>query len=167
MNPNRQERKIGPIISKEFQNSWNMLRQAVENISDEFWLTTINEWSFSWTIYHIIETAEFYSHSTPLGMEWGKYAGINWEVDSEDEINKKKSLITKEVILNYLEDIEKRISNYFTNVTDYDLFDTDGFDNGNLYVIEKMIYLLRHNMHHIGELNKVLRDSNCQRISWR
>jgi hypothetical protein len=159
--------KIGPILSQEFHNSWNMLRQAIENITEEFWMTAINDWSFSWNIYHIIETAEFYSRNTPLGMEWGERAGINWEMDTEEEINKKKLRITKEFLLNYLEEIEDKITNILTNTKDDDFFKTDEFDQGTLYVFEKFVYLLRHNMHHIGELNKALRDSNNQRISWR
>ncbi|MFW9904747.1 MAG: DinB family protein [Candidatus Thorarchaeota archaeon] len=167
MNIKDQEMRIGPILSKEFHNSWDMLRQAIENITEEFWITTINNWSFSWNIYHIIETAEFYSRNTPLGMEWGKRVGINEEMDTEEEINRKKSRITKEFLLDYLKEIEDKITNILTNSKDDDFFKTDEFDKGTLYVFEKLIYLLRHNMHHIGELNKVLRDSNNQRISWR
>lgn len=166
MNPETRLQRISPVLSKEFQNSWNILRQAIENIAEEFWLTTINDWSFSWITYHIIETAEFYSRNTPLGMKWGKQAGINWETDSEDEINKKKTNITKASLLRYLKEIENKITDILNNFSDDDFFNTDRFDQGNLYVLEKMLYLLRHNMHHIGELNKVLRDLNCQRISW-
>jgi len=167
MSTENQGKRIGVILSKEFQNSWSMLRQAIENITEEFWQTTVNDWSYSWNIYHIIETAEFYSRNTPQGMEWGKRANINWEIDSEDEINNKKSKVTKGFLLQYLEEVEKRISDILINSTDDEFFNTDGFDQGNLFVFEKLIYLLRHNMHHIGELNKVLRDSNNERISWR
>ncbi|MFX1516458.1 MAG: DinB family protein [Promethearchaeota archaeon] len=166
MSTENQGKRIGVILLKEFQNSWSMLRQAINNISEEFWLTTVNDWSYSWNIYHIIETAEFYSRNTPHGMKWGKRANINWEIDSEEEITKKKSRITKGFLLQYLEEVEQVISDVLTNSTDEEFFDTDEFDQGDLLVFEKLIYLLRHNMHHIGELNKVLRDSNSQRISW-
>ncbi|MFX0121272.1 MAG: DinB family protein [Promethearchaeota archaeon] len=167
MNNLKPEKKIGSILAKEFQNSWNMLRQALENITEENWFTKINDWSYSWNVFHIIETAEFYSRDTPIGMNWGERAGINWETNSEDEINRKLSNITKESLLPYLEEIENRILVILNTSTDDDFFKVDSFDQGNLFVLEKMIYLLRHNMHHIGELNKALRDSNCQRISWR
>jgi len=167
MSTENQGKRIGVILSREFQNSWSMLREAIENITEEFWQTSENDWSYSWNIYHIIETAEFYSRNTPQGMEWGKRANINWEIDSEEEINNKKSQITKEFLLQYLEEVEKRISDILINSTDDEFFNTDEFDQGNLFVLEKLIYLLRHNMHHIGELNKVLRDSNNERISWR
>ncbi len=164
MEDKTQTTRIGAIISKEFQNSWNILRQAIKNIKDEYWFTVAKDWSFSWTVYHIIETAEFYSRNQPEGMEWGKRAGINWETDSEEEINQKKSNLTKENLLIYLGEVEDRIVNLLNNYTDEELFTTDGFDGGNLVIFEKWIYSLRHIMHHNGELNKVLRDSDCQRI---
>ena len=59
MEDETQTKRIGPIIIKEFQNSWNMLQQAIKNISDEYWLTAAKEWSYSWTVYHIIIESYF------------------------------------------------------------------------------------------------------------
>ena len=167
MTPETQNNRIEPVLSQEYQRSWHILRQAIGSISDEYWITTAKEWSFSWTVYHIIETADFYSQNTPENMEWGKNAGINWETDTDEIINQKKSQITKKHLLKYLETIENRVIKLFEDINDDGLFGTDGFNGGTLVILEKLLYLLRHNMFHIGELNKVLRDSNCQRISWQ
>lgn len=158
--------RIGSILSKEFKNSWNMLRQGIENISEELWNVTVNEWSYVWTVYHIIETAEYYSRSTPKGMAWGRRAGINWEIDSEEIIDQKKLDLTKTKLLNYLEEIEDRITDLLENSSDQYFFETDDFDDGSLLILEKLLYLLRHNMFHLGELNKVLRNANCKRMRW-
>lgn len=166
MKPESQKLSVGLILSKEFKNSWNILRQAIENITDEHWLEIVNDWSFSWTVCHIIETAEFYSRNTPEGMEWGKITGINHETDTDEMKIQKQARITKELLLNYLDEIEERITTYIENTSDEDLFEKDGFDPHLKSILEKLLYLLRHNMHHIGELNKALRDWNCQRISW-
>jgi len=166
MNPESQKKKFGLILSNEFKNSWKILRQAIENITYEYWLEMANDWSFSWTVYHIIETAEFYSRNTPEGMEWGKKAGISHETDSDEMKIQKLANITKELLLAYLDEIEERITNFIENTNDEDLFEKDGFDPHLKSILEKLLYLLRHNMHHIGELNKALRDWNCQRISW-
>ncbi|MFX0141474.1 MAG: DinB family protein [Candidatus Hodarchaeota archaeon] len=167
MNPESQKKRVGPILSKEFKNSWCILRQAIENIPDKYWLKSVNDWSFSLTIYHIIETAEFYSRDTPEGMKWGKRAGINLETDSNEMIDRKQANITKELLLVYLGEIEEQIAKYIENFKDDDLYEKDGFDPHLKSILEKLLYLLRHNMHHIGELNKTLRDWDCQRISWR
>ena len=34
-------------------------------------------------------------------------------------------------------------------------------------IFEKLVYLLRHNAHHIGELARTLREWDCERIKWR
>ena len=159
--------QIGHVLAKEFGRSWLILREAMENISDKDWNNRTNNWSFSNTVYHIIETAEYYHRNTPEGMEWGKRAGFSWTDDSEETILRKMSSLTKNDLIEYLDEIEKCISQSLEKSTNEDLFGTDSFDNGMLHIIEKMLYLLRHNMHHIGELNKVLRDTESKRIKWQ
>ena len=161
-----EENHVGDVLAQEFFHSWQMLRQAINNVSQEKWNERIHDWSFSFTVYHIIETAEFYNRSTPKGMEWGKRAGFSWTEDSDEQILDQITKLTKEELSAYLNEIEDKISNFLTNASIDKLFSTDGFDNGNLLIIEKMLYLLRHNMHHIGELNKALRDSDRPRIKW-
>jgi uncharacterized damage-inducible protein DinB len=126
----------------------------------------MTDWSFSSTVYHIIETADFYIGNTPEGMEWGKRAGFSWEEDDEETISTRLSSLTKAYLIDYLNEIENEISHFLEESTEQDLFSTDEFDDGNLLIIKKMLYLLRHNMHHIGELNKTLRDCGSRRINW-
>ena len=126
----------------------------------------MKDWSFSQTVYHIVETADFYIGDTPEGMEWGKRAGFSWEDDDEKTILKRISSLTKEYLLEYLDEIEIEVSQFLEESSEQDLFGTDEFDHGNLLILKKMLYLLRHNLHHIGELNKVLRDTDSTRIMW-
>lgn len=144
-----------------------MLYQAVQNASETLWLKNINEWSFSWVSYHIIETADFYSRDTPNGMEWGKYTGINWKTDTEKEILEKKSSITKQSLLSYLEAIESRITQVLELRSESELFSKDGFEEFFPSILEKFLYLLRHDTYHLGELSKALRDHECKRLKWQ
>ncbi|MHA1975473.1 MAG: DinB family protein [Candidatus Hodarchaeales archaeon] len=157
---------MGNVLSEEFRHSWQILRQAIENISIDDWNKNMTDWSFSSTVYHIIETADFYIGNTPEGMEWGKRAGFSWEEDDEETISTRLSSLTKAYLIDYLNEIENEISHFLEESTEQDLFSTDEFDDGNLLIIKKMLYLLRHNMHHIGELNKTLRDCGSRRINW-
>ena len=166
MNAENDTKRIGYVLSSQFNNSWRMLRQAINSITDEYWSRTTNDWSFSWNIYHIIETAEFYIRDSPNGMNWGYHAGINWNSDSENITNEKKQNISKDRLLNYLKDIEDRVDQFLRNSSNDYLYGTDDFDEGTLPILDKIIYLLRHSMFHIGELSKFLRDSNCVRIKW-
>ncbi|MHA2365864.1 MAG: DinB family protein [Candidatus Hodarchaeales archaeon] len=155
----------GKILLNQFNSSWSMLHQAIENIPEKMWLDTKNDWSFSFNVYHIIETANFYIKNDPKDMIWGKRANIDWNNDSESNIIEKKSKITKNDLLIYLDETKVTISEVLESMADNELMSKDDFKWFNS-IIEKLLYLLRHNMHHIGELNKTLRDYECKRIEW-
>ena len=65
-----------------------------------------------------------------------------------------------------MKEIEKRITEIFDSEDDLELLNKDNF-HWFQSIYEKYLYLLRHDMHHIGELNKALRDWKCTRISWQ
>ena len=162
---------ISITLLKQFNRNWNMLRQSIENAPEKHWKEVqIDDsekvWSYSWNIFHIIETADFYSRNTPENMEWGKKAGINWDTDLPEVIAEKKDLITKLHLKKYLKEIEGRITKIFESNNDLELLKKDNF-HWFQSIYEKYLYLLRHDMHHIGELNKALRDWKCKRISWQ
>ena len=157
-----------------FKGSWQMLRQAIEKIPDEKWHTGIFErepvdkesklWFFSFTAYHAIETAEFYIATTPEEMEWGKKAGFNW--DNVSDIKKDiLPKITKELVLEYLNEMEERVSSFLSNSTPEGLLEKDGFHWFSC-ILSKLIYLLRHTTFHAGELGRMLREWECDLLHW-
>jgi hypothetical protein len=98
-------------------------------------------------------------------MEWGKKAEISWETDSEITRHEKIAKIRKGDCVNYLKEMESRLTDILASATESELLEKDDFRwFSSKY--EKLLYLLRHNMHHIGELNKALRDSEQARIKW-
>jgi hypothetical protein len=141
-----------------------MLRNAVENVPDKKWHNGFAEWYFSLTAFHIVETMEFYLRDNPDGMKWGARAGFDWDKveDKEKDILPK---ITKKLVIDYLDDMEKRLDETLTSTNDQKISSKDGF-HWFKSVFEKYIYLLRHNMHHNGELSKTLRDWECERSKW-
>ena len=151
-------------LLNQFESSWKMLRAALENIPDERWHDGTGDWHFSYNAYHIVETMDFYIHDNPEMMKWGGKAGYHWEkgVDVEKEILPK---ITKDIVVTYLDEMEKKVSKALSSMDMETLNTKDGFHWFNS-VFEKLVYLLRHNMHHIGELSKTLRDWNCLHVNW-
>jgi uncharacterized damage-inducible protein DinB len=141
-----------------------MLRVAVENVPDDKWHERGKDWYFSLTVYHIVETMEFYLGENPDTMTWGAKAGFNWEEadDKEKDILPK---ITKKLVMMYLDEVETLAKNTITTLSIETLSSKDGF-HWFKSVLEKLLYLLRHNMHHIGELSKTLRDWECKRAKW-
>jgi hypothetical protein len=144
-----------------------MLQEAIENCPDEFWHFGEDGWIYSWIVYHVIETANFYFHSNPDDMVWGEISEIDWKNDTKEEIlSKKKKNITKEEMLNYLGYMREQLAEHLSNSKDNDLLEKDDFHwFGSIF--EKYVYLLRHNSLHIGELSYILRTTESKRLEWK
>ncbi len=154
------------LLLNQFKRKWNMLRESIDNCPDLKWHEGTDGWTYSYIIFHIIETASFYSKNNPDDMKWGDKAGIDWKRNTEEEIEDKKSKISKEFLLSYLQEIESKLSNIFSTTVDRDLLKKDDFHwFGSIY--EKLVYLLRHNSYHLGELANLLREWNAERIKWQ
>ena len=165
MDENEEKVTLSSILITQFKDKWRMLKQTIDKIPDDKWHKGKNKWIYSWGVYHVIETADFYSLTYHEDMQWGKVADIDWKKDSEEEIEKKKLNLTKKMMYDYMDEMDKRITKFLENKSDEDLLKKDSY-----YWFEsiygKLIYLLRHNSFHIGELAKALRDWDCERFKW-
>ena len=151
-------------LLRQYQSSWKMLRNAVDNIPDDRWHDGSEGWYFSLTAYHIVETMEFYMNDSPDEMNWGSRAGFDWDKveDKEKDVLPK---ITKELVLTYQDEMEERFMKFMNSMDSKKLEVKDGF-HWFESVLEKYLYLLRHNMHHNGELSRSLRDWGLKRSKW-
>ncbi|HUT81013.1 MAG TPA: DinB family protein [Candidatus Bathyarchaeia archaeon] len=154
---------ISSGLLSQFASTWKMLRKAIENVPDEYWYTTNKEWTYSYTAYHIIETQEFYLRNDPEGMVWGKLLGGDIKNENIPAVEKYPSKI---ILIDYLEKIEQEITEYLKNISYEELVQKDGFKWFSS-VFEKLLYLLRHNAHHLGELGRMLREWDCERMRWQ
>ena len=97
-------------------------------------------------------------------------ARILWEAGVDIESKVKDENLAREEQRNFQiimsnDEMEKRITEFLVNKSDEDLLKKDSyywFDS----TYGKLIYLLRHNSFHIGELAKALRDWDCERFKW-
>jgi len=142
-----------------------MLESAIESVPDDKWHQGIGKWYFSFNAYHVIDTAQFYMLSDPDQMKWGERAGIDWESveDWEKEVLPK---LTKDFVQSYLMETKEKMISLFNSMTDQDYLKRDGFHWFDS-VLEKLVYLLRHSMLHIGELSRSLREWSCKHIKWQ
>lgn len=172
------EKRIIEHLIQQFQSSWLMLRQSIENIPDDRWAVGIeiiektwaeakgqNIWFFSERVHHIIETVEFYTFDNPGTMKWGgRIGGIEWKKESPQVT---ASRIKKDDMMVYIDEIESRLAKKLRSFTDNDLFETDGFSEWQPSRLAKFLYTMRHSMWHIGELSRALRDWECERTNWQ
>ena len=172
------EKRIVKNLVKQFESSWLMLRQCIENIPDEKWAIGIkvidkpwseakgeNIWYYSDRVYHIIQTVEYYANDDPKTMKWGsRIGGIEWRKESP-EIT--ASRIKKDDMLEYVEETEKKLREKLMSFSESDLFEVDGFSEWQDSRFAKFLYTMRHSMWHIGELSRAHREYDCKRISWQ
>jgi hypothetical protein len=140
-----------------------MLEKAFEKISEEHWLTEVNNWTYTDVIYHVIITQEFYIRDSPESMKWGELYGDN----ELKETCPEEYYPNKETLLEYHFHVKERVETYLKGLDDYMLIEGDGFSNHLPIIHEKLIYLLRHNAHHLGELALMHRTLNIGRIEWK
>lgn len=162
---NKEQKSVASAAIRQFERSFEMVRDAIRCIPDNLWHKESNGWHFSLTAYHIVETVEFYLGNDPDVMKWGGRAGFDWDEvkDIETEI---LPLITKDLVTSYLDDMKSSLSECILSYDQHSLMEQDGF-HWFESVFEKLLYLLRHNMHHAGELCRSLREWNCERVSWK
>jgi hypothetical protein len=157
-------KEVIQVLIRQYDDMWEMLTQAINNVSDDLWAKEDNEWYFSLTAYHVVETADFYKRSTPKGMEFGKRLG---QVDWWKNIGRQKAALrlSKDLILEYLTEVKTQLRTTLENSSKKDLLSNDKFHWFDSR-LEKYVYLLRHNTYHIGELAKKLRSEGNARIKW-
>lgn len=154
-----------------------MLRQAIKNVPDESWSAgldhrygswvdteVMNIWYYSYVVLHLIESADFYSRDDTDDMVWGgAIGGIDWKKESP---HVTASRIAKKDMLKYLAKIESVLEAKLNSFSDKDLLESDGFAKSHPNRFSKFLYLMRHTMYHLGELARVLRNCNCERLKW-
>ena len=59
-----------------------------------------------------------------------------------------------------------RATTYLESLTDGDLAESDGFLSHLPNIHVKLLYLLRNNAHHIGEIARMHREWGVVRINW-
>ncbi len=155
---------IVKVLHRQFSATMKMLRQAIDNIPDSRWHHGIQQWYYSHTAYHILETMEFYLSSDPNEMVWGKRAGFD-----EDSVSDIRSeilpLISKELIVLYYNEIQDLLDAIYNTLTQEKFSQKDGFDwFANIF--EKHVYLLRHTQHHLGELALIVREYGSSPVKW-
>ena len=65
-----------------------------------------------------------------------------------------------------MEELKENTSNLLEKISIEELNNQEGFPWFES-VLEKLLYLLRHNSVHLGELAKTLRDNDFERMIWK
>ena len=148
----------------QFDRSLDMLREVIENIPSEKWLTGFSETFVPAMIaYHTVESLDFYfSNKTEEEFKWGyRFRGPWWETRPGD-------WPTKEEVATYLEEVAEKIGMFFESTTDDELVKRfDLYDRSGRTVLTHLVYALRHTMHHQGQLVALQSHFGIKKETWR
>ena len=157
---------IGEAIASQYDKIWEMMFDAIYNAPDELWKYFKNVWGYAWNSFHVVEAIYFFTLDDPKGMIWGERANINWEKDKGIKSLEKMAKIPKVLVREFIDEIrdswrtkiKEKPDDYFLSKDDFGRFTSN---------LERHIYSIRHAAHHIGELNKELRNFDAKRIKWQ
>jgi hypothetical protein len=151
------------VIERQFENAWDMLKEAIENFSPDQWKKAKNEYFIPARVaYHAIETVDYYCQDNLKGFEWGGRFGVDWETGERDRLPQQQE------VLKYLDDIRKKSSDWIKNLGDQGLLSPDKvFFLEGMTHLDRVLYVLRHTHQHLGELCSESRNRNVPRPEWR
>jgi hypothetical protein len=145
-----------------FRRNWDMYEELIKSIPNEHWRTgDINYLIPARLVYHVLESADFYTNPTSKGFAWGKHINVNWEVATYEQ------LPTKVSIQSYFREIMEKVNNWLRGMDDSDFLSPqkEFLWTGNT-MLGRAIYLLVHCRQHIGEINAELRRRGLARVKW-
>ncbi len=168
--PKRQEgavkrkRPMMKTIEGQFRRTFEMWKEEIRNIPAKEWRKGDVEYlTPARHLCHLIVTADYYlSNKSPEEYDWNCYFGGDWEAMAENELPAKSTALRK------LSDFEEVMLAKLAKLNDEDLLEKERqspWTGENL--AGKLLYLLRHCQHHVGEMHAELRRRGIKRASWR
>lgn len=158
------ERSIVAAIEDQFSRTFQMLQEEIKNISAKEWTRGDIDYLIpARHLCHFIVCADYYTGDTPADdYQWDKLFVGDWEEMTVEE------LPSKTVALQKLSEFEESMMSRFAKLNDKDLNskETQSPWTGKT-LAGKLMYLLRHSQHHLGELHAELRHRGIKRAGWR
>jgi uncharacterized damage-inducible protein DinB len=148
----------------QFQRAISMVRSIIEKFEDEQWLSGISWFQTPARVgYHLVESLDFYFSGKRDGEEFTygyRFDGPWWKMKAEE-------LPKREALLEYLDEVQKRIEEAFRSLDDrnlsapFELYDWSSNPQLGHYV-----YALRHTMHHQGALTVLAAHHGHDKDTW-
>lgn len=147
-------------IGDQFGASIDMLENAIQTCSDSLWE---QEMAFSHLAYHTLFFLDYYLTLQPVGFT--QPAPFR---HSEFEDEPSKDIFQKEEILDYLNFCKGKLGHLLTSLTEESaqsrwINESKTMDYS---MIEILLYNLRHVQHHVGQLNRMLRQNGIDAPDW-
>ena len=153
---------VSEALLEAYALIWEMYDDAIENIPEEHWRTGEIDYLIpARQVYHAVETADFYSESTPDDFRRGQ------KFDCKCFDSPPEELPTNEQTREYHEEVRTKETNWIRGMDNPELLAKEqSFPWTGSVVLGRALYLLGHYRQHFGELNAELRRRGLPRIKW-
>lgn len=137
-------------LNDNFQEAGKLVAETIRQFTSEQWTKGIDAFQVPWKIaYHIIDCLDYYFREQPdKPFQWGyRFQGGWWEIPAD-------KVPSQDALLEYLEEIDHRISRHFLMLDDNQL--TMPYDKDKEHGETRLghyVYAIRHTMHHHGALS--------------
>ena len=137
-----------------------MLEQAINLCPDDLWTKENTETPLFWQlVYHSIYYLDFYLGTSPEKHEQ-RFA-------IKENLNERmEQTLSKEELLDYLKDTEKKCISLLESLTKKELEGKNDYYWTGPTLAHRLIYNIRHTQHHIGQLNIILRQNKNKTSKW-
>ncbi|UCH57682.1 MAG: DinB family protein [Candidatus Bathyarchaeota archaeon] len=154
---------ISESLLETFKLTWDMCEDAIVKIPDEHWRTGDVDYLMpARLMYHILETADFYSSPEPEGFPWGQ----RFDADCWDALPER--LPSKDQALEYHREVREKVNGWLHGIGDTGLLSPEtAFPWTGSSVLCRALYILAHYRQHLGEINAELRRRGLPRVEWR
>ena len=146
-----------------FSLTWDMLRDAIDQIPDEHWKTgEIEHLAPARQMFHIIGTADFYAGKSREDFPRGGRFGIDWDKAPLDDFP------DKEAMREYLEEVVEKVEGWLKGHGEKGLLTAENkFPWTGGTILSRVLYTLSHCRQHLGQINAELRHRGLPRVKWR
>jgi len=155
--------RLNQVIANQFEAAWSMLSESMEQLAGKGWRAGSNAHAIPARLaYHIIETADYYTHHDLEVYQWAGRFGVDWEVEDPEQ------LPAAEVMLFYLAEVRAKVADWLASLGEAGLLASDAvFHQEGMTHLDRALYVLRHTHQHLGELHALLHERGLPRPGWR
>jgi len=165
-----------PLINAlyaQFFRTYRMWKEELSKIPSRDWHKSTDDYLHpTRQLIHMLQAIDCYtSKKDAFAYNWNQFFSHCQETITPFErewIEKVENLPGKKESLEMLELWWKKFFEYLTTLSDQDLAKPNKIHRHTGHTLfEKLIYILRHTQHHLGEINTDLRLRNLKRVDWR
>ena len=138
---------------KQYGHTWRIFEGIVKDFDNISWLHTGCGATIPARIaFHILKGVKYYIEDTSItAFASGKSLEGNWETVKEEELPSQNDILT------CINELKVKTEKWLSEM-DYNA-ENNSFDWAGKTKLGVVIFLLRHNLYHIGELSSLLNES--------